>query len=264
MMPSDVLELALAAASLAQAGTDAAAAATPVAPEKSLLEYIHGGGYIGYVIILLSVAAGAISILNLIRLRLGRMAPPEIIDALRRLVRDNQVARAAEFCRAPENDCVLTRVFGAALQRCQRSPFGMLEIRAALEESGKTEFDRIMRTTDGIAVIAAVAPMLGLLGTVVGMVEAFDIIAQTEGLAKPYQLAGSISLALITTVQGLVVAIPCTGVHSYFRARVERLAGDLAQITEDLALSLEAGGDPRQAQRPQPAPQPRPAPEPVR
>lgn len=222
---------------------------------RSLLQYIHGGGYIGYVIILLSVVAVALTIVNLIRLRLVRLAPPETVEALRRLVRENQVARAGEFCRAEENESFLTRVFGAALARCQRSPFGMLEIRSALEEAGRAEVDRLQRTNDVIGLIAAVAPMLGLLGTVVGMVGAFETIADTEGAAKPYQLAGSISLALITTVQGLVVAIPCTAVQSHFRGRVERLAAEVAQITEDLALTLESGGEGRAA-RPSPRVEP--------
>ncbi|MBM4107694.1 MAG: MotA/TolQ/ExbB proton channel family protein [Phycisphaerae bacterium] len=236
------------------------AQAPPAAPAgpagRSLLQYIHGGGYIGYVIILLSIVAVALALVNLIRLRLERLAPPESVESLRRLVRENQVARAGEFCRSEENESFLTRVFGAALARCQRSPFGMLEIRSALEESGRTELDRLQRANDVIGLIAAVAPMLGLLGTVVGMVGAFETIADTEGAAKPYQLAGSISLALITTVQGLVVAIPCTAVQSHFRGRVERLAGEVAQVTEDLALTLESGGEGKPAR---PAPRAEPA-----
>ncbi len=237
-------------------GTLVLAQAAEPSSGRSLLQYIHGGGYIGYVIILLSVVAVALTVANLIRLRLVRLAPPEQVEVLRRLVRENQVARAGEFCRAEENESFLTRVFGAALARCQRSPFGMLEIRSALEESGRAEVDRLQRTNDVIGLIAAVAPMLGLLGTVVGMVGAFETISETEGAAKPYQLAGSISLALITTVQGLVVAIPCTAVQSHFRGRVERLAAEVAQITEDLALTLEAGGEGRAARsaaRPEPA-----------
>lgn len=245
----------LALAALSNSWLLAQAPPAPAAPTgRSLLQYIHGGGYIGYVIILLSVVAVALVLANMIRLRLERLAPPEAVESLRRLVRENQVARAGEFCRAEENESFLTRTFGAALARCQRSPFGMLEIRSALEESGRTELDRLQRANDVIGLIAAVAPMLGLLGTVVGMVGAFETIADTEGAAKPYQLAGSISLALITTVQGLVVAIPCTAVQSHFRGRVERLAGEVAQITEDLALTLESGGESKPT-RPAPRPE---------
>lgn len=218
---------------LAQAGAD-----TP--PSKTLLEYIREGGSIGYVIILLSFVAVALVIVHFIRIRTSRLTPPAIVHTLDRMLRENHTETALAYCNEPDNECFLTRVFGAALARCARSPFGFLELRTALEEAGQEEVARLHRSSEGVALIAAVAPMLGLLGTVVGMVLAFDTISTSKGLARPDQLAGYISLALVTTVEGLIVAIPCTAVFAYMRSRIDHKAGEAARIIEELSTHLQS------------------------
>jgi biopolymer transport protein ExbB len=246
---------------LAQAGAGAPAGA-PAAPPaagaatasatKSLWQYIEGGGLIGYVIIGLSVVAVAMAIVQFVRLRTEKLAPPAIVEAIERGMHNNDTKGVMQFCNQPENDVFLCRVVGQALSRCSRSPFGMLELRSALEEAGAGEATRLSRPNEVIALIASIAPMLGLLGTVVGMVGAFDTIAGTQGAAKPADLAGYISIALITTVQGLVVAIPCTAAHSYFRSRMEKCAGEVAAIAEGLAAEAEQRTE-KQAPRAAPA-----------
>lgn len=228
-------------------------------PRKSLLHYINDGGPIGYVIIITSIVAVALAIIHFIQIRRERLAPPGQVDALSRFLRDGDVASAQRFCGVPDNDSFLTRVFAQALARCARSPFGNLEIRSALEEAGQQETERLIRSNDGVGLVASIAPMLGLLGTVVGMVGAFDTIGSSQGAARPSELAGNISVALITTVQGLIVAIPCTGLYAYMRNRTDRLATEAAQTIEAVAGELESSG--ARAKPPQPArPSPRPAP----
>lgn len=214
--------------------------------EKSLLDHVVSGGPIGFAIIILSFVAVVLIIAHMVQVRATKMAPPEVVQSLDQLLKKNDVDGAMSYCQAPENDCYLTRVFGSALVRCSRSPFGFLELRSALEESGQEETARLLRSTDGIGLIASVAPMLGLLGTVVGMVGAFETISLTEGVARPDQLAGSISVALITTVLGLLVAIPATAVFTYFRNRIESLVTEVSQVTEELSAHLEgaSGGQP--------------------
>jgi biopolymer transport protein ExbB len=238
---------------------------TPAAPlEKSVLDHVLSGGPIGFAIILLSVVAVVLIIAHLVQVRASKMAPEDVVASLDKLLKHNDIDGAQAFCQAPENDSFVTRVFGAALVRCSRSPFGFLELRSALEESGQLQAARLHRSTDGIGLIASVAPMLGLLGTVVGMVGAFETISLTEGVARPDELAGSIAVALITTVLGLLVAIPCTAVYTYFRNRIESLVTQVAQVTEELSAHLEQapGQTQQQAQRRRaPAPAPgRPAP----
>lgn len=209
---------------------------------RSLLEYIHAGGSIGYVIILLSLIGLGLIIAQFIFLQRQRLAPPEQVQSLDQMLQSGRIRDAIAYCRSDEHDSFLTRVIGAALERCTRSSFGFLELRTALEEAGQHEVARLQRATDGIGLIAAIAPMLGLLGTVVGMVGAFETISVTEGTARPGQLAGSISVALITTVQGLIVAIPCTAAYTFLRNRIDEVASRIAETIEGLAAHLEQGG----------------------
>ncbi len=218
---------------------------------KSLLEHIHSGGVIGYVIIALSILAVTLLLISVYQLRIRRLAPPEIVSGLDRMLRDGDTSGALAFCKAEGNESFVSRVFASALTRCSRSAFGFLELRTALEEAGQEEVSRLQRSTDGVGLIATIAPMLGLLGTVVGMVGAFETINTSGGFARPDQLAGDISVALITTVMGLVVAIPATFAHSWLRGRVEALASQAGEITEELSGHLE--GAPTEGARAAPA-----------
>ncbi len=232
---------------------------------KSLLEYIAAGREIGLIIILLSLVAVGMIGAQLWRVRRAKLAPPEVVGQLHEKLRANDVAGAIAVCEDPDNESFVTRVFGSALVRCSRSPFGFLELKGALEESGQAEVARMYRMTDGIGLIASVAPMLGLLGTVVGMVGAFDTIAMTEGPARPDQLGGSISQALVTTVLGLIVAIPATAAYTFLRNRIDTLTAEVGETIEELAAYLESAAAPGAASAPaRPAPaQPRPAPQPA-
>ncbi len=211
----------------------------------TLMSYIRSGGVISYILITLSFVALGLIVRNLIVLRFSRIAPPMAVHRLDVLLRENDTKGALAFCTDPNNDSFLTRVFGSALARCAKSPFGFLEFRSAMEESGQAEVDRLHRLTDSIGVIAAIGPMLGLLGTVFGMIGAFDSIGRLEGATRSQELARFMAMALVVTAQGLIVAIPCTVAFALFRRQVDRLAGDASQITEELAGHLQqaAGGE---------------------
>ncbi len=220
------------------------------APSKSLLDYIQSGGPIGYLIIALSLVAVGLIIAQILRLRIVALAPPDVQENLEVLLSRGDVREAMRFCKDEANDSFLARVMGHALERCSRSPFGFLELKSALEEAGQQETARLARGTDTIGLIASVAPMLGLLGTVVGMVGAFDTISLSEGVTRPDQLAGSISVALMTTVMGLIVAIPATAAYTWLRNRIDASVSAVAEMTEQLAAHLEGetGNAARQTQ----------------
>lgn len=248
------------------AAQDGTAEAAPLAG-KSLLDYIKAGGFLGWVLIGLSVAAVTLVILSFIKQRRDAWAPREVVDALSRYLRDHDIDGARKYCADPNAECFITRVIGSALGRCSRSAFGFLELRSAVEEAGRVEADRQYRLNDGLQLIAALGPMLGLLGTVIGLIGAFGSLADFEGAARSKQLAGFMSLALVNTAEGLAVAIPCTAFYFYFKRRVDRLATEVGEIAETIVQPLEQkqGGDkpaPRPAPRPAVAPAPRPAPSP--
>jgi biopolymer transport protein ExbB len=146
---------------------------------------------------------------------------------------------ALEFCLTPQNDSFLTRVLGAGLTRFSRSAFGAFEIKNAVEEAGQEQTARLYRATDAISVIGTIAPLLGLLGTVLGMVGAFDTLS--AGAAPDHkQLASNISLALVCTLLGLILAIPCLALFTFFRNRIDGLAAEAATVIEQLLLHLES------------------------
>ncbi len=207
--------------------------------DTSILDLIQAGGLIGYTIIALSVVALALMIMHLVQIRARNLAPPDIVASLEPLLARGDVDEALRFCQDPRQHCFLTRVLDAGLTRFQRSAFGVFELRAALEEAGQEQAAKLYRSTDGLGLIVGIAPLMGLLGTVVGMVGAFKTISSVEGFARPDQLAGDISQALVTTVMGLSLAIPALAAFTFFRNRIDALVVEIAATVERLTLPLE-------------------------
>lgn len=214
--------------------------------DRSLLDYIMQGGAIGMIILLISLAAIGMIGAQLLRVRRSRLAPEDLIDELRPVLGARNVQGAIDLCTNHEVDSFMSRVLGLSLTRAARSPFGMLELRSTVEEIGQLETDRLYRLTDGIGLVASIAPMLGLLGTVVGMVGAFDAITMADGPARPDELAGSISQALITTVLGLIVAIPCTSAYTYLRNRIDHLTTEIGEVIDELIAPIESASAQKQ------------------
>jgi biopolymer transport protein ExbB len=224
--------------------------ATPTKAEiesKSILQYVQEGGPLSYVLVFLSFVALALMIRNFIIFSRKRLSPPGVMERLSAMLRENDVEGALAYCAAPENNSFLARVFGAALLRCSRSAFGFLELRSALEEAGSREADKLHRSNEGLGILAAIGPMLGLLGTVIGMIGAFQTIGTLEGAARSQQLAVFMAYALVNTAEGLVVAIPCTVAFALFRRHVDHLIGDIATDIEELARHLEHTADTEKA-----------------
>jgi biopolymer transport protein ExbB len=210
----------------------------------SLLKFITGGGIIGYIIVLLSVVAVAFVVIHFVQIRRSALVPGDKVKGVRELVERGDLEGALEYSTLPANDCYYLRVIGAGLKRFLRSPFGAFEIKSAMEEAGAEETAKLYRTMDVIATIGSVAPLLGLLGTVQGMIGAFETVAQgAANNAGYYQsLADNIAIALITTFQGLVVAIPCVSIYGYLRNRVDALAGECAASAEEIVTIVERSG----------------------
>lgn len=210
----------------------------------TFFKYIDGGGIIGYIILALSVAAVAYAIAAGLQTRRSRLVPEEQVGTLRSLSDERDFHGALKECQSESGDTFLGRIASAGIDRSIRGPLGGLEARAAMEDAGEEETARLFRAIDPIAVIASVAPLLGLLGTVQGMIGAFETVATASTKSSAYYetLAYNISIALITTFQGLVVAIPCVMVHSWLRSRIERAAAEAGRALEPLAMSLEQIG----------------------
>lgn len=156
-------------------------------------------------------------------------------------MRSGQAGRLAQspLCRTS----TLGRVVGAGLAEME---LGWPAVEKAMEEALAEESARLYRKVEYLSVIGNLAPMLGLLGTVVGMIVAFRQVAETQGAARAADLAEGIYLALVTTVEGLLVAIPALAAFAFFRNKVDALIAEVALTSEKLLRPLKrelmAGG----------------------
>ncbi len=192
-------------------------------------ELINVGGWVMAPIILSSMIALAIVLERLWVLRLSRIAPSGLIADL---WREQTVGRLdASRLRALQQGLPLERIAAAALAQPNASADAL---RTAMEEAGRDEAYSLSRYLNTLGTVAAVSPLLGLLGTVFGMIEVFaaiDLGDRTNTAA----LAGGIGQALVTTGAGLSVAIPALVAHRYLRGRVQMVTQHLER--EALRLS---------------------------
>ncbi len=214
--------------------------------EMSLFDYIRDGGLISYVLIALSIGGLALIVRNLVYLRKDVLAPRQVVEPLERLLAGGALEEARALCRTAPRGTFIANVMGEALERCESSTFGTLELRAAVQEAAQSEGDRVHRMNDGLAIIAAIGPMLGLLGTVIGMIGAFRAIGGLQGAARSNELATFMSMALVNTAEGLIVAIPCTIAYALFRRRIDQLLQELGRDLDRL-IALAGGLGPRTA-----------------
>ncbi len=199
--------------------------------EISLWSTIKAGGWIGGLIVLMSLVAVALVCEHFISIRRQRLVPDRLADDVEQQLEANQVAVARQRCR--EDNSFLGRVVESGLAQVG-SMFGFFDMQNAMQEVSEREVSRLYRKLEYLAFIASSAPMLGLLGTVTGMIRSFNQIAVTEGTAKPSQLAGGISEALVTTCMGLIVAIPVMFFVSYFRNRIDSYVAEAETVVERL------------------------------
>lgn len=193
-------------------------------------EAIEASGVIGFVIIGVSVVALALVIEHFISIKREKLAPPELVDEIEELFGQGNYQAALETCE--QNPCYFTRVVAAGIRKIGH-PFETLE--KSLEEMEGEENLKLMTKIGWLSLIAGIGPMLGLFGTVTGMVGAFGKISDAgPGGVNPSELAGSIQMALVTTVEGLIVAIPTTAFFAFFRNRVTAVALEISATVEDL------------------------------
>ncbi|RZO56314.1 MAG: MotA/TolQ/ExbB proton channel family protein [Phycisphaeraceae bacterium] len=209
---------------------------------RSLLQAVSDSGPVGTLLILLSMAAFALILVRLWQLRRVVLLPEQQLTELESLLHGGRTEEALAYCSAPSNDSFVTRALEPALARLSASPMAVFELRASIEEAGEVEVAALHRQTEPIAVIGAIAPLIGLLGTVLGMIGAFDALG-AGAQSNQESIAGSISLALTTTLLGLVIAIPCVASVSWLRSRIDATAAEAGRELERLVLPLELGAD---------------------
>ena len=193
-----------------------------------MFEIIKSGGWLMLPIIACSVVALAIVIERLWSLKRSRVIPRQLVAQIWQWAQQGQLND--ERLRELREGSPLGRVLAAGLINRDHSREVMKE---GIEETGRHVAHELERFLNTLGTIAAITPLLGLLGTVIGMITVFSVITDV-GVGNPGDLAGGISQALITTAAGISVAVPSLIFHRYFRGRVD----ELVVIMEQEAIKL--------------------------
>ncbi len=201
-----------------------------------MVELFTRGGPFMYPILLCSIIALAILLERLWVLRRGRVIPEEFIRNVEELLRKQKVSEAVFMCQGHTSS--IARVFLGGLKNSGR---GMWLVKEGIEEMGAREAVTLERHVGALATISNLTPLLGLLGTVSGMIKTFNVIS-VQGVGNPASLAGGIAEALITTASGLCVAIPTLVCHRLLKDRVERLIFEMEEHSMRFIDILEGAG----------------------
>jgi biopolymer transport protein ExbB len=197
-------------------------------------EIVKAGGPFMGPIILCSIISAGILLERLWTLQRKRVLPQELIKRVTELADKNQVT--PKVIEALEKNSPLGRVLAAALANRDRGREIMME---RVEDTGRHVIYELERFLNTLGTIASISPLLGLLGTVTGIIRAFNAV-MLGGMGDPRMLAGGISEALITTAGGLAVAIPSFIAYRYLRGKVEGIVVDMEKIAVKFADSLGA------------------------
>ena len=200
---------------------ESAAIAVSEPKVETFFTWMEKGGPIGYITIGLGFLAGLFALLRVLFLFQAGAKVQPIIESVTPLVQQRRIADAIEACKRHKGSAA--RVVTAALRNLDREREHLEDI---ISESILHESTRLNRFGAMIMMIAGVAPLLGLLGTVTGMIQTFDVITEF-GTSDPKLLAGGIAVALVTTEQGLLVAIPCLLFGNLLSGWADRIKDDM-------------------------------------
>ncbi|WP_233200381.1 MotA/TolQ/ExbB proton channel family protein [Blastopirellula marina] len=232
-----------ATALMAQDATTPAApapAAEPASPpqETGFIDILLSGGIVGNLIMLLllalSLTAAYLVFEHAMAIRHKELSPPGVGDEVRDLLVAGNVKEAEKVCHA--NPSFLSFVLLSGIAELDS---GWSGVEKALEDSVAEQSARLFRKIEYLSVIGNIAPMVGLLGTVTGMIFAFQQVASTQGAAGAADLAEGIYQALVTTVGGLLVAIPSLGAFAVFRNWVDELVAECAYEAQQVFTPLK-------------------------
>jgi len=227
----------------ATAPTAVPAALAAPAPKQTLFELFLAGGPVMYALLLSSVIAIAIVIERAVSLRRSAVVPagftPGLLGVFRDPVEDR--SQGLQYCKS--HDSAIARVVAAGLNRLPRGPAAA---EKAMEDAGANEALKLRRNIRMLYAIGSVATLLGLIGTISGMIKAFQV-ASAGGMGKSELLAKGIYEAMVCTFGGLAVAIVCTAFYYIFLSKIERLVADMNDALGEVGDRVAAAPTPKQS-----------------
>lgn len=205
-------------------------------------EMVRASGWIGALIVLLSVTSLSLVLEDLLVIRRKSLMPPGLAQDLHARVTAGEYALAQNDCKLRPS--YLSYVVAAGLREVK---IGYGAVEKAMENASQEQAARLFRKVEYLALIGNIAPMLGLLGTVYGILLAFKKVAESQGAALAVDLADGVYLALVTTVEGLIVAIPTLSAYAIFRSRIEQFASEVNTKAESIFADYKHGRKARAA-----------------
>lgn len=227
-------ELRVAAAVESRAADDAAVtapAAEPLIPTGNLLATIRDGGILMVPLIGCSFLLAVFGFERMVSLRWGRVVPKLFVNHFLEQLQSGQLSRGEALDACEENGSPVAKVFAAAVRRWGKPA---VEIEQAAIDACEREVNHLRRYRRVFNGIATIGPLLGLLGTVFGLIRSFNDVAGAGAMGRPDLLARGFGEALITTAMGLLVAIPAMVLHWVFTSRVDRLAMRLDETCQQV------------------------------
>jgi biopolymer transport protein ExbB len=225
------------AAANQSARTSAATPAAGAEQSVSLADIFEKGGWTMWLQAIMSILAVAFAIYGFLMLREEQIAPNNLRRELLARLRTGSLREAREACG--QTPCALSEITLTAIDYMETEDVSAPMLKDLIEGEGTRQAVAIQQRAQYLLDIGVIAPMVGLLGTVFGMIRAFNVIAFDIAKAKPVLLANGVAEALINTAAGLIVGIPAMMLHSYFRARANKLISRLETAsTEILTLIM--------------------------
>ncbi|NLV92832.1 MAG: MotA/TolQ/ExbB proton channel family protein [Firmicutes bacterium] len=203
-----------------------------------MVEIILRGGPLMIPLLLCSVFAVAISLERLWYLWRSRIDTEDLMDDVKLALQSGKVLEAMQIAKKSRGP--VAAVIAAGIAYYDRP---VPEIRQHMEEVGNLEVYKLERRLPILEVLVGVAPLLGLLGTVTGIIRIFNVMAGLRGLGDPAAMSGGIAEALITTAAGLAIAIPTMLIYSYFSGLIDKFVTDMNKRISELLNVLESRGE---------------------
>ena len=195
---------------------------------QTIIEYIIVSGMIGWFLCALSIVTLALIIEAIVTIKREKLIPEDVLADLEEMLQNHEYEQAIELCEAEPT--LLTQVVGAGLRKVS---MGVDRMAEAMAEEADARATLLYQKIGYINLIAGVSPMIGLFGTVQGMIMSFEKIAVEES-ANAQMLAGGIMLALLTTFEALLVAVPALAAFQYLRGRVVKVLLVLSMVMGDI------------------------------
>ncbi len=231
-----VVALSVGAQELAM--NEAALEAEALGQGDGFFNVVARGGFLGIVLWLalaaLSIAGTHLVVDSFLKIKESRVIPDELTAGVREALDTNNISQARELC---ENEPgALSNILSAGFSNAGD---GMESAQEAIGVAADLESELLLQRVNYLNVVGNLAPMLGLLGTVQGMIMAFATLGTEAGAAKNAMLATNISQALYTTAAGLIIAVPALGFYSFFRNRATKIILSMEALTMDLMKKLK-------------------------